>query len=574
MTRDDAGLIIGGRFELGRFLGSGASAAVFEALDLDLRSTVALKMLHSHLAARPGENERFLREVANSPTSPHPDLVSVRASGTHNTGGLDVAWIAVDLAPGITLAESVELLGPLEVVDALAVASAALRGLAVLHARGLVHRDVSPNNLMIDRDTNEPLRPGSVRLIDFGLAEAAGGSATGAALVIGSVNYISPEQARGLPVDERGDLYAVAAVLYFCLTGQPPFPRDNTELTLRAQVNSPPPLPSALRPRLPRELDRLVARGMSKRPEGRFDSAAVMLEAVSALQRRMRPIESMPDSATDATLVRTAVMPSSTARTQLSAPRDAATERFVASSTRSTVSVRRAGPRPVAAGGPPRRSGRRANPLVVVVLAVGAATAAWGVVAAVADPPPAPTKAATAAVAATVPTTPPTVVEADEPRGLTLPSLASLSAAEAQQRIAALGLSLGELVAVDSPLGANTVIGSNPTAGDWVTLGDTVALTVASGSNAVPTVASTSRDSAVAALQAAGFAVITATVEDPVAATGSVLGTSPSGGTSLPLGSTVTVLIAFTTPRPTPTPTPTATPTPTPTPTAPPIRLP
>lgn len=558
----DEALVVGGRFELGRLLGSGASSAVFEAHDRERGDSVALKMLHPHLSSRDEEVTRFLSEVAASPTEPHPNLVCTRASGMHDTGGLAQAWMALDLAPGTTLAESVERLGPLTIAEALTVSAALLGGLGALHSHELVHRDVSPNNVMILRRADRVLETSDVRLIDYGLADAPGRVARDAdGLVAGSVNFISPEQARGLAVDARSDLYAVAAVLFFSVTAQVPFPRETSELTLRAQVNSPPPLASALRPGVSRALDAIIARGMSKRASARFDSAAQMLEAVAELRQ-----QEQPDTSSE-TLARTTVMPPDAVRTRVTATRDAATERFASPGVRSTVGARRASVRPAAPAAPARRTRRRANPAVVLAIALGAAVVGWGVVAAVLEGPPAPTIAAPITSTAPVEPAPAAPVVADEPVRLQLPSLASLPIVEAQQTLASLGLTAGELTAVDGTRLANTVVASSPPAGDWLAPGDVVQLSYASGSNSVPDVSAMSRDDAVAAVQNAGFAVTTATVEDPVAATGSVVGTTPSSGSRLVLGSTVTVQIAFTTPHPTPTPTPTTTPPPSPSPT-------
>jgi serine/threonine-protein kinase len=565
---DDA-LVVGGRFELGRLLGSGASSAVFEARDQVSHDSVALKMLHPHLSVRDDEVARFAREASNSPEAPHPNLVRTRALGTHDTGGLSQAWMALDLAPGTTLAESVERLGPLTVAEALIVSTAALRALAALHQQGLVHRDVSPNNLMVVRQAGVTLAASDVRLIDYGLADAPGRVGRDAdSLVAGSVNFISPEQARGLAVDEPADLYAVAAVLFFCITGQVPFPRETSEMTLRAQVNSPPPLPSALRPGVSRELDGLIARGMSKRPSARFDSATQMLEAVAELLGRER-VDAPIDSAAPTT-----VMPTEGIRTRVTAPRDAATERFAISTVRSTVIARRASSGPAAAPLRVRRERRRANPLVVLAITLGVAVVGWGVVAAMLQAPPAPTIAAPSSAAPPIEQAAAAPAVADEPVLLEVPDLTSLSVADAQQKLAGLGLVAGQVSAVDGNRAANTVVSTLPAAGDWLAPGDAVSLSYASGWNSVPDVRALARDEAVATLQAAGFAVGTATVEDPVAVTGAVVGSSPAPAERLVLGSTVTVLIAFTTPRPVPTPSSVPTTTPVPTISAPPTTPP
>lgn len=583
-------LVIAGRFRLGRFLGSGASSSVFEADDLETGDLAALKLQHPHLSARADARASFLLEVDSSPRRPHPNLVSVRSSGVHDESGAPQAFIALDHAPGITLAEWVDLHGVLSLADAATVASAALAGLADLHAQGLVHRDISPNNIMVQATAGQAMDAHGVRVIDFGLAApaglpaAAGADAAGPVpgFVVGSANYISPEQARGLPVDERGDLYSLAAVLYFTLTGEAPFPRASSELTVRAHVNSPPPLPSALRSGVPRELDRLVARGMSKRPDQRFASAQSMIDALAALGGRApssvatstASMASLTAStaasvADDAEFPRTLVMPSAAVRTRISAPTDAATERFATARVRSRVTARPvrpvAAPRPGASTIPARR---RPNALVVGTIAAASIAIVWGVVAAAVESTPGPT-----AVAAVTSAPPPEPVQAVtvptvEKRVVDVPATASLVLDEARLRMTAAGLVVGDIGVVDSTSPANTVLDTSPSAGQRVEVGDTVSITVASGSNVVPTVSGMSADAAVAAMQAAGFFVSTATVEDRVAVTGSVVGSQPSAGSSTPLGSTVTVLVAFSTPHETaaptrpPVPTTTATPPP------------
>ncbi|MFC6356690.1 protein kinase domain-containing protein [Luethyella okanaganae] len=565
--------LISDRFVLGELRGSGGSASVFAAHDTASGEPVALKILHPHLSGLPERREAFFTEARAAVALEHLNIAAVRGMGVHDAGGLTMAWIAFELVAGGSLAERVEGGGPLRVSDTAALAAGMLAGLAAAHAAGLVHRDVSPGNVLLTTQPGEDIVPEHVRLIDFGLADAAGRPALGSDVlrtaagaggepgsdggiaaengVIGSVQYMSPEQARGLPIDERGDLYAASAVLYFALTGQPPFPRQSSEAVMRAHVSAPPPVVSALRPGVPRELDRLLVRGLAKRPEQRFDSAAHMADAVRGA------LASIPGP--DAATVVLA---------------EAATTRFVASPPRAgyATSVPRPAGRVIAVSAvtapSPRATRRLAGrtrgggvALVVVAIAGALTLVLWGwaalatgrgeVATAASDPPVVPTVTMT-------PTVEPTV---DSVR---VPQLETLSLAEARAALEREGFRVGALNPESSLRAADTVLRSHPAGGEAVEAGSTVDLVIASGANTVPTVAGQAHGAAVAALESAGFAVKQELVPHPDARSGEIVGTQPAEGTSLRLGTTVTLLIAVLTPvEPTSTPVPTPTPTPT-----------
>ena len=206
--------LIAGRFRIIGLLGSGGSASVFEARDFELNRTVALKILHPHLSMTEKMRRGFLLEATFSQDLTHPNIAAVLDSGVHGTDSDSFVWIALELAPGISLAERVGRVGALQLDDALTVADGVLAALEAAHAKGMVHRDVSPANVMVDYPATGALRPADVRLVDFGLADAIGRSTaasdilrsertdTGRDGVLGSVNYMSPEQAMGRPVGE------------------------------------------------------------------------------------------------------------------------------------------------------------------------------------------------------------------------------------------------------------------------------------------------------------------------------------------------------------------------------------
>ncbi|WP_164861859.1 serine/threonine-protein kinase, partial [Microbacterium sp. CPCC 204701] len=284
--------VIAGRFRLGELLGTGGSASVYAAVDGRTGLGIALKVLHPHLSERPAAREAFLAEARRAQPLRHPHIVGVLGVGVDHDGEAPVAWIALERAAGSSLSQHVARNGPLTPAHAVAVIDGVLRALEAAHAIGLIHRDVSPSNVMVVPDASGALASDGVRLLDFGLADATGTAAIGTddllsvdakgrAGVMGNVNYMSPEQVRGMPVDARGDVYQAGALLHFALTGRPPFPCQTTGQTLRAHLEAPPPLPSASDGSIPRGLDRVVVRAMLKDPADRFPSGAAMRAAVA-----------------------------------------------------------------------------------------------------------------------------------------------------------------------------------------------------------------------------------------------------------------------------------------------------
>lgn len=227
--------VIAGRFRLGELLGTGGSASVFAAVDERTALNVALKVLHPHLSERPAAREAFLAEARRAQPLRHPHIVGVLGVGVDHGADAPVAWIALERAAGSSLAQHVSRHGPLSPAEAVVVLDGVLQALEAAHAIGLIHRDVSPSNVMVARDASGAVAADGVRLLDFGLADAAGNAALGTddllsvdakgrAGVMGNINYMSPEQVRGMPVDARGDVYQAGALLHFALTGRPPLP--------------------------------------------------------------------------------------------------------------------------------------------------------------------------------------------------------------------------------------------------------------------------------------------------------------------------------------------------------------
>ena len=544
--RGRLGSLFGGRYRLRGLLGVGGSAAVYEADDLQRQDAdgpvrVAVKVLHPHLCATEASRSAFLREAQRAGKLRHPHIVALQASGLHDAGGMIMAWIALDYVEGRTLDEWVASAGPLAPSAASAVVRGVLAGLAAAHEAGLVHRDVSPRNVILE-GTGAPSaqgqQPGMARILDFGLSDLTGRTTVGTdvllsdgldgvAGVVGNPDFISPEQARGLAVTAAGDLYQVGAVLYFLLTGQAPFPRVSAALVLEAHITAPPPVPSVLVPAA-RPLDRVVTRAMAKEPDDRFPDATAFAQALDEALARVDATQVHGTAA--ATYTPTRVM-ATAAPPRLPGPSG--------------------GSAPESAPGNPAATFAIAAIAAVAVLAVVSTFAAPAISA---HPLPSMSPPTEASPLPSSPTPTPSPTRASLSAEVPVPTVhGKLGAAERALRAA--GLALGRVTRVTSAEAAGTVLGQAPDAGQVVARGASVDLQVASGSNAVPPTGGLAAAAAVATLESAGFAVaMDMALSD---ATVAVLRTEPAEGTILRLGVTVSVILDGV-PTPTPSPTPTS----------------
>jgi Protein kinase domain len=257
-------------YRIDGLVGSGGMGVVYEATQLSLNRTVALKVLAPHLSNDPGFRERFRREAQVQAALEHPHIVTVYEAGESDEG----LFIATRLIRGTDLKELVEQgLGAERALKILAQVASALDA---AHAAGLVHRDVKPQNVLVDELD-------FAYLADFGLIkESREPGLTRTGEYLGSLDYVSPEQIRGEPVTPASDLYAAAAVLYECLSGEVPFPRDTEAALLYAHLTEPPPRLTARRAELSPALDAVVERGLAKDPAARFASATELVDAAQA----------------------------------------------------------------------------------------------------------------------------------------------------------------------------------------------------------------------------------------------------------------------------------------------------
>ncbi len=561
MGKNSEGLI-SDRYRLGGLLGSGASASVYAATDVTTGVGVALKILHPQFSQTAALRAAFLEEARITAGVTHPNLSGVLEFGIHDPRKQNRAWIAMEFAPGMSLAEFVETVSLPSPAEALEVADGVLAALSAIHDAGLVHRDVTPNNIMVEADARGFLTAAGVRLIDFGLVGEAGESALGTHVlkgaasgvpgekpgVIGSANYISPEQARGNGVDSRGDFYQVGCVLYFALTGQPPFPAHTHEETLHSHAVLPPPVPSVVRPEVSGAIDRIVVRAMLKAPVSRYGTAAEFRTSIQAaaiaLQRSAEitadigiaglELEGASNDGRTRVLPRTSVSEDGN-RTALLSP---GSSFGVDSRHMAGGAAINSGRISAAASG--RRRSSRSFWLVVVptvlaaivgvsVMTAGASTSAVPVGDTGTPAPPA---------------SPSQTPSFDGPGMVNMPVLEGSQVAAARILIARAGLTIAEERVADSVLAADTVIAITPGAGELVRQGSGVSLTIASGLNRVPTLIGFTQAEAISLLHAAGFTVVITTNSGQGPQPGRVMESSPSAGASLLLGGSVTVVMA------------------------------
>ncbi|TDC48353.1 Stk1 family PASTA domain-containing Ser/Thr kinase [Jiangella ureilytica] len=576
------GTVLGGRFEVGEVLGTGGSATVFAGRDTRLGRPVAVKVLRPDLAADAGAQAAFQVEATAAAMLSHPGIVTVHDVGADEVGDRTIAWIAMERVRGRTVRSLLAsgAVPPLDPVDALDLTAHVLAALDHAHQRGVVHRDISPGNVMITDD-------GAVKVLDFGIA-AIGEQRTESDVVHGSVAYVSPEQAQGVPVDRRSDLYSVGCLLFALVTGAPPYLADEVRDVALMHVTALVPRASSRLPGVPAEVDALLVRLLAKRPGDRPATAGALRDEVLRVAAGLRAAG--PDHSTTTVIPRVST---TTAFAPVRRPAGPATVPVPVA--RELAERRRQEPvcivhaRPLVAPRPPE-PGRRSVlwPVTLLVMTTTglAALLLWlffrpdpVVPASVTVPDVAgqTTEAARQALDTagmrdgsvrteahdTVPAglvvrtdpaagesvaaeSPVLIVVSGGPQArpsVSVPQLDGATLTEARAMIERAGLVLGELTREDSARPADTVLASDPGVGTTLEPGAVVALTLASGNQVVPDVTGLGIGIARAQVQDAGFGVEVLPAEDD-RPPGTVLGVQPAAGTSLRLGSTVTLVVA------------------------------
>ncbi len=448
------GRLIDGRYQVRSRIARGGMATVYLATDLRLERRVAVKVMHGHLADDSQFKQRFIQEARSAARLAHPNVVNVFDQGQD----ADSAYLVMEYLPGITLRDLLQEYGTLTDQQTIDITEAVLSGLAAAHKAGIVHRDLKPENVLLADD-------GRIKIGDFGLARAASANtATGAAL-LGTIAYLSPELVTRGIADTRSDIYAVGIMMYEMLTGEQPFKGEQPMQIAYQHANGTVPTPSAKNPKVPAELDELVAWATERDPEQRPRDARVMLDQLHETESLLRT--SLPNGSADAQ--RTAVMPTakrkaprsnttgetvaftrpdnpppnrSDAETQIIAPRTPPTAAEFPDSTSALARVSR------------RRRGRGlAIFLVILVLAAAAGGTGW-------------------------------YFGAGPGAKVTIPdSIAGMSPNAATSVLTQLGLKVnptrGEIFSVD--VAVNAVADTAPKVGSAVTKGGTVQLLLSKG---------------------------------------------------------------------------------------------
>jgi serine/threonine-protein kinase len=285
--------LLGGRYELDGIVGRGGMAEVYRARDLRLDRVVAVKTLREDLARDQTFQARFRREAQSAASLNHPSIVAVYDTGEDSTSMSHVPFIVMEYVDGRTIRDLLRDDRRLLPERALEITDGVLRALDYSHRAGIVHRDIKPGNVMLNRQ-------GEIKVMDFGIARAVAdtqATMTQTAQVIGTAQYLSPEQARGERVDARSDLYSVGCLLYELLTGRPPFMGDSPVSIAYQHVREAPVPPSRVDPELPAWADAIVLRAMEKDPAERYQSAAEMR---SDIQRALSgvPVAALPMTST------------------------------------------------------------------------------------------------------------------------------------------------------------------------------------------------------------------------------------------------------------------------------------
>jgi serine/threonine-protein kinase len=530
---------------------------VHMARDLRLHRDVAVKVLRADLARDPSFYLRFRREAQNAAALNHPAIVAVYDTGEAETAAGPLPYIVMEYVDGITLRDIVHNDGPIPPRKALEIIADACQALNFSHQHGIIHRDVKPANIMISRT-------GAVKVMDFGIARALADShsVTQTAAVIGTAQYLSPEQARGDSVDARSDVYSLGCVLYEILTGEPPFVGDSPVAVAYQHVREAPVPPSGRHEGLSPELDAVVLKALAKNPDNRYQTAGEMRSDLVRVHNGEPP--EAPKVLTDAE--RTSLMSSAGAHR---------------SSQPIEVPPRQTN---YGAGRFGRRSVRRwligVAALAVLTVGVTWAINALGGGARDVQVPNVAGQSQADAVAtlqnkgfktralqkpdSTVPpdhvidTNPKAndTVDANSqviievstgPEQRQIPDVANLSPADAVRRLTAAGFGTVKQVPTPStPEQKDRVVGTSPAANSTAPVTFEISVLVGSGpaSVNVPDVSGQTEDQAKATLAAAGFTNVISTPVDSQKPVGGILGSSPPAGQSVPKDTVVQLQVS------------------------------
>jgi eukaryotic-like serine/threonine-protein kinase len=492
-----------GRYRILRQLGSGGMANVYLAEDEDLGRRVAIKILSERYANDESFNERFRREAKSAASLSHPNIVSI-----YDRGEADgIPYIAMEVIEGRSLKELILTRGPLPLATAIDYTHQILDALRFAHRNGIIHRDIKPHNILLGAENR-------AKVTDFGIARAGASQMTEVGSIMGTAQYLSPEQARGAPVTAASDLYSVGIVLYEMLTGQVPFSGDSAIEIAMKHLNETPRPPSSLRPELTPELDQVVLRALAKNPEDRYQASE---EFSADLDRVEAGIPIAPETSAAATAILSGGF--ETSATQVIPPTETA---------RQPPPTQPAAPRRPPPTYPPRyrydeppRKRNRFLPwLLVILLLAGAAVAGWYVY---------------------------TQIQ-DELRStqVAVPNVIGLERKLAVKKIEDEGFQADVQTGVGTAEDRGKVIDQNPDGGTRIEKGSTVRILVSVGPEQVevPEVVGKPLDEATQTLANAGFRWTTKRVFSPDAPEGEVTKQNPKPGEQAEKGATIALTVS------------------------------
>jgi eukaryotic-like serine/threonine-protein kinase len=570
--------LLGDRYELEGVVGRGGMAEVYRARDIRLDRIVAIKTLRADLARDQTFQARFRREAQSAASLNHPSIVAVYDTGEDMATGVPVPYIVMEYVDGRTVRDMLIEGHRLMPERALEVISGVLRALEYSHQAGIVHRDIKPGNVMVTRN-------GDIKVMDFGIARAmsdAQATMTQTAQVIGTAQYLSPEQARGERVDARSDLYSTGCLLYELLTGRPPFTGDSPVAIAYQHVRENPIPPSRIDPDAPPWADAIVLKAMAKSPNDRYQTAAEMQADV---QRAASGMQVAAMAAPPPTRADYYGYPDHTQR--MGAPT------MMAGPTTAIPPYQQGGYGDYGGGEPPHSWARRWLPwiigLIVVIAAIIVAAmlllnnskssdyvpsvnglplaeAEQQITAAHLKPVVVPQNSSSEPKGDVINTSPPngssaaqnsvvTIYVSEGQAKVTVPSLQGNTTAQAEGRLAQLGLQYALVPDGQSTQPQGTVDHTDPVGGTQVAPNTTVKLFISGGGTPVPNVTGIPVNSAVQELTNDGFTDnIVTTAGPPGTQPELVWNQSPTAQTTEPKGYKVTIYVQ---PQATASPTPT-----------------
>ena len=561
MTDALTGALIDGRYRVISRLGAGGMADVFLAEDNQLGRKVALKLLHRRFAEDPGFVERFRREAQAAAGLQHPNVVSVYDRGAYD----GTYYIAMEYLPGRTLKQLIRSEAPLDSVRAIDITLQILKAARFAHRRGVIHRDLKPHNVIIDEADH-------AKVTDFGIARAGASDMTETGSIMGTAQYLSPEQAQGHAVSAGSDLYSIGVILYELVTGRVPFDAEAAVTIAIKHVSEAPPAPSQFNPSIPPELEQIILWSLNKNPTDRPTDADQLIDALEQVRALIESGQGGQRTATFA---------------QVAAAEAYGTAPIVGAAAAVSDTMPPYGP--LEEGEPEEEDDRRKwLPWVIaliILLLIGGGIAAYALTR---------TKSAVVpAVAGQQVSTAQTVIQnagfnpvliyrtdnhrsgtviAQNPLGgtkakdgstvtltvsqgpgsTTIPSVSFLSESAAKKAIKQARLKVSRVQPEHSdqiPAGDDTR--TDPVALTLLPVGAKVTLFVSSGKPdvRVPDVTGLSQGSATSQLSNAGFRVAVSTQVSTSVTSGNVISQNPGGGSTEPPGTTVTIVVAQAPPK-------------------------